>query len=121
MSESFTEFLKPSGFFFTMLPAMRADTWDYNANHKALAEQAGFNFCAQWVWDKQAISLGYCGRPRHELIFMFVKGKVRQRTPTIAQYLMFWHTSEFPGNVKWSMIRTKTTKTYGNKHKNQLH
>lgn len=67
--------LKPSGFFFTMLPAMRADTWDYNANHKALAEQAGFNFCAQWVWDKQAISLGYCGRPRHELIFMFVKGK----------------------------------------------
>lgn len=67
--------LKTNGFFFTMLPAMRSDTWDYNANHKALSEEAGFNFCAMWVWDKKAISLGYCGRPRHELIFMFVKGK----------------------------------------------
>lgn len=67
--------LKPGGFFFTMLPAMRADTWDYNVNHKALAEEAGFNFCTQAVWDKGAISLGYMLRPRHELIFMFVKGK----------------------------------------------
>ena len=68
--------LKPSGFFFTMLPAMRADTWDYNANHKALAEQAGFNFCAQWVWDKQAISLGYLRKTPARTDFHVREGKV---------------------------------------------
>jgi site-specific DNA-methyltransferase (adenine-specific) len=96
--------LKPNGFFFTMLPAMRSDTWDYNANHKTLAEEAGFNFCAQWVWDKKAISLGYCGRPRHELIFMFVKGKFAAKNT---------HDRSIPDVLEHKRVPWQRQMTYG--------
>jgi len=69
--------LKPGGHFFCFMPACKHDTIDYIYEQVKLAEKAGFTFNSQWVWDKGVISLGYNGRPRHELIMFFSKGKRR--------------------------------------------
>jgi site-specific DNA-methyltransferase (adenine-specific) len=67
--------LKPGGHFFCFMPASKHDTIDYIHDQVKTAERAGFTFNSQWVWDKKVLSLGYSGRPRHELILFFSKGK----------------------------------------------
>jgi len=79
--------LKPNGHFFCFMPAAKADTIDYIYNQVKLAENAGFTFNSQWVWDKKVISLGYNGRPRHELILFFSKGKRRRINNSIPDVL----------------------------------
>lgn len=69
--------IKPGGHMFSFMPPVRNDTWAYLMEQIELATGAGWVFNAQWVWDKKKISLGYNGRPRHELIQFFSKGKRR--------------------------------------------
>ncbi len=79
--------LKPNGHFFCFMPSAKHDTIDYIHAQVKLAEQAGFTFNSQWVWDKKVISLGYNGRPRHELIMFFSKGKRRRINNSIPDVL----------------------------------
>jgi len=76
--------LKPNGHFFCFMPAAKHDTYEYIHNQIKTAESVGFTFNSQWVWDKKIISLGYNGRPRHELILFFSKGKRRRINNSIA-------------------------------------
>ncbi len=69
--------IKPGGHMFSFMPPVRNDTWAYLMEQIEVAMGAGWIFNAQWVWDKKKISLGYNGRPRHELIHFFSKGKRR--------------------------------------------
>lgn len=86
--------LKPGGHFFCFMPASKHDTIDYIHDQVKTAEKAGFTFNAQWVWDKKHVSLGYNGRPRHELIMFFSKGKRHmypaghpmRRTPDVLEH-----------------------------------
>lgn len=69
--------IKPGGHMFSFMPAGRRDTMSYLMEQISIATGAGWVFNAQWIWDKKHISLGYNGRPRHELIHFFSKGKRR--------------------------------------------
>ena len=69
--------IRPGGHMFSFMPPARNDTFHYLMRQIEIATGCGWTFNAQWVWDKKVISLGYNGRPRHELIHFFSKGKRR--------------------------------------------
>ena len=75
----FYRVLKPGGHMFIFMPAAGAtsygDTAEYNENQRQLTMKAGFRYNKTWIWDKVHIGMGYYGRPRHELIFFYSKGK----------------------------------------------
>jgi len=83
--------LKKGGHMFSFMPACKADTHDFNEKQIRIAEEAGWTFNSQFIWDKKHMGMGYNGRARHELIHFFSKGKRRlhqaghtmRRTPDV--------------------------------------
>jgi len=67
--------LKPSGHFFSFLPADSKKTLDYNNNFIEMAKKAGFEFNKRFIWDKQVIGMGYNGRAKYEQMIFLSKGK----------------------------------------------
>ena len=95
--EFYTELLrvmKPGAHVFSFMPAIKRDTYDYVYGHIKMATECGWTFNSQWIWDKGSMTLGYNGRPRHELIQFFSKGKRKlfakghpmRATPDVLQY-----------------------------------
>ena len=110
--------LKPRGHFFCFMPSCKHDTIDYIYSQVKLAEKAGFTFNSQWVWDKKVISLGYNGRPRHELILFFSKDKRKMTNDrSIPDVLAFKrlmgknqkiHQTEKPGDLIMKLVEFAT-------------
>jgi len=73
----FHRVLKPSGHFFSFLPADAKHTLEYNNHFINMATDAGFQFNKRFIWDKLRIGMGYNGRNRYEQILFLSKGKRR--------------------------------------------
>lgn len=81
--------LKKGSFLVEFLPIESATNWQYLANIKNMAKEAGFEYYAQTIWRKApegAINTGRTTKGVEQMI-IFSKGKARRLSPTGKPYL----------------------------------